>query len=522
MQRWEKSEGLPVYRHQHEKLGSVYAYRSEVLAWVNTRQDLASQQKTSHRAESKRIKLAILPFGDLGAEREDQYFSDGLAEDMITQITRLAPSHLAVIARDSVIPYVTKPLAEMTRDLGLDYVLRGRVRRAANRVRITAQLICLEDQTQSWAETYERDLEDILAVQADIAQAIVQEIRLVLAQQEQARLSDLQRGGGRVHPATYDAYLKGRYHLHDMSVGGIRTSLDEFERAIRLDPNYAPAYAALANAYALLSIAPFDLLPPRQAMPKAEAAARKSVELDHSGAEAHTALALVHHHYHWDWASAESCYRRAIELNPNYASAHLWYSWLLLALNRREEALAEIEQTRSIVQETDPHRLVAVRATEAAAHYFAREFEQAARECEEALELNPNYFMLHFILGRAYARLGRKAQAIAELKPQRTSTGEIPLMDAALGLAYSMNGEIEQTRAVLAALQAVAEKRYVPATYFGMLYAGLGDKQQALEWLERAYEDRADGLTWLGVDPMLDWLRPEAKFQELVRRMGLC
>jgi TolB-like protein/Flp pilus assembly protein TadD len=507
VQRWEKNEGLPVHRHQHEKLGSVYAFPSEITAWVNMR-------KMSRPKETQRIKLAVLPFGNLGGNPDDEYFADGLAEDMITHLTRLDPARLAVIARDTGVTFKAKPLEEIRRELRVDYVLRGSVRRASNRLRITAQLISLEDQTQTWAETYERDWQDILWVQADIAQAIGRAIRLVLAPREITRLSD-------VAPEAYDAYLKGRYHLHDMSVGAIRKSLEEFERAIRLDAGYAPAYAALANACALLAIAPFDLLPPHQAMPKAEAAARKSLELDDSNAEAHTALALVQHHYRWDWASAESSYRRAIELNPTYASAHLWYSWLLLALDRRNEALAEIERTRVIVQETDPHRLVAVQAMRATAYYFARDFESAAKECERALEMSPNYFLLHYILGRAYARLGKHAKAIAHLQPPGASTGEIPLMDAALGLAYSVDGKKEQGRKALDSLHAMAQKRYVPATYFGMLYAGLDDQEQALDWLERAYEERADGLTWLGVEPMLDGLRDEPRFRVLVSKMGL-
>src|SRR5207248_6839488 len=266
---------------------------------------------------------------------------------------------------------------------------------------------------------------------------------------------------------------------------------------------------------------PFDLLPPRQAMPKAAQAAERSLELDETNAEAHAALALVRHHYQWDWAGAESSYKRAVGLNPNYASAHLWLSWLLLALNRQEDAWCEIDRALAIVQETDPHRLVAVRATRAAAHYFARDYEHAAEECEAALELNPDYFMLHYILGRTYARLGRHSKALGQLKLHSARVGKMSLMDADAGLALAVTGRAEEAKKIIAALKTVAQKRYVPATYFGMLYAGLGEKDEALKWLEKAYDERADGLTWLNVDPMLDGLRSDPRFQKLVERIGL-
>jgi TolB-like protein len=525
VQRWEKKEGLPVYRHLHDKLGSIYAYRNELTEWFNTRQQSGSTVATGNRNEgpAEKIKLAVLPFDNLSGAKEDDYFSDGLTEEMITQITRLQASELAVIARTTAQHYdaSSKSLDQMKKEMGVGYVLEGKVRRGGKRVRITAQLIQLKDQTQLWAETYERDLSDVLSVQADIAQAIAREINLALNLSQSTRLSDLQKGHGQVQPAAYDAYLKARYNLHQMTPGAISKSIEDFERAIQLDEKYAPAYAGLASAYALLAIAPFDLLPPREAMPKAEKAARKSLELDSSFAEAHTALALVNHHYHWKWEEAAAGYEMAIELNPDHADTHLWYSWLLLALGRRDAAFDEIEQTMSIVQETDPHRLVAVHTTRAAAYYFGREYQRAVDECEKAKQLDPEYFMLHFIAGRAYMRLNEHARAIAHLKQARKETGEMPLMDAALGLAYAVSGKKAETMKLAEAFKAAAKKRYIPPTYFGMLFAGLGDKDKAMMWLEKAYDDRADGLTWLNVEPMLDEVRSDPRFQDLIRRIGL-
>jgi tetratricopeptide (TPR) repeat protein len=256
-------------------------------------------------------------------------------------------------------------------------------------------------------------------------------------------------------------------------------------------------------------------------MPKAETAARKSLVLDEGLAEAHAALALVQHHYHWNWKDAEASYRRAIELNPGYAAAHLWYSWLLLALGRNDEALAEIERTMSIVQETDPHRLVAVHATRAQAYYFSRQFQRAVDECEKALELDSSHFMLHYILGRAYRRLGESAKAIAQLKTATKSSGELPLVDAVLGLAYAVSGRQEQAQKIVETFTTAARKRYIPPTYFAIVFAGLGQKEKALEWLEKAYQDRADLLTWVNVEPMMDDVRSDPRFQDLIRKIGL-
>lgn len=519
VQRWEKKEGLPVYRHQHEKLGSVYAFRAELTEWFGTRQPSSAVAPAELEKTADKIKLAVLPFRNLGDGQEGDYFSDGLTDEMTTELTRLQPAQLAVIARGSAEHYdaTTQSLKLMKRDLGVDYVLEGKVRRAGNRVRITARLSEVQDQTQMWAESYERDMGDVLSVQAEIAQAIAQEINLALSLSE----TDLKRGRRRVEPAAYDAYLKARYHLHAMSPAEIQKGVEDFEHAVQIDATYAPAHAGLAIARALLAIAPFDVVPPHQAMPKAEAAARQALQLDESLAEAHAALALVNHHYHWKWSEAEKGYLLAIELNPDYADAHLWHSWLLMALGKQQEAMKEIEQTMRIVEETDPHRLVAVHATRAFAFHVGREFQRAAEECEKALQMDPAHPMLRFVLARACMRLGEHTKAIAQLKAARNPAGEIPLVDAVLGLAYAVSGQKDRAQKMADAFSAVAGKRYIPPTYFGMLYAGLGDKDQAFIWLEKAFAERADGLTWLGVEPMLDGIRSDPRFHNLLRRIGL-
>jgi tetratricopeptide (TPR) repeat protein len=309
--------------------------------------------------------------------------------------------------------------------------------------------------------------------------------------------------------------------MHQMNPAAIQRSIQDFERAVAIDADYAAAYAGLASAYALMAIAPFDALPPRQAMPKAELAARRSLELDASLAESHTALALVQHHYHWKWNEAESEYLQAVELNPGHADTHLWYSWLLLAIGRSGEAFDEIERAMRIVQETDAHRLVAVHATRAAAFYFSREFQLAVAECEKALQLDSRYFMLHYILGRCHMRLGAHAAAIAHFESAKAGGAEMPLMDAVLGLAYAVTGRRSQALQLAESFKAAAASRYIPPTYIGMIHAGLGHRDEAIVWLEKAFDERADGLIWLNVDPMLDALRDDPRFHSLVRRIGL-
>ncbi len=517
VQRWEKKEALPVYRHQHDKLGSVYAFRPELDAWFSSRlQSTASGAVLEPAATDGKLKMAVLPFGDLNSDPEQDYFSDGLTEEMITQITRLQPEHLAVIALSTAMHYKAsnKPLEQIKNELGVDYILQGRVRRAAERVRIAANCRSRRPDAAMGGSLRARPARHIIGTD--------RHRRIYCAGNHLRITRPAQRSSGkRVNPSAYENYLKGRYHLHGMTPTTIQKSIRFFEKAIEEDGSHAPSHAALADAYGLLAIAPFDLLPPHDAMPKAEAAALKSMALDESLPDAHTAFGLVRHHYHWDWKGAEQSYRRAIELNPNYAAAHLWFSWLLLAAGRFDEAFRELEETLDIVQQTDPDRLVAVLATRAAAYYFNRQYERAMQECKTGMELNPDYFMLHYILGRCFARKDMNTQAIAQLKPRGFSPGEVPLMDAALGLAYSVAGKPQQTKKIMDSFLATAKKRYIPATYFGMLYAAMGNREEALQWLEKAYEERADGLTWINVDPMMDDIKQDPRFQSLIRKIGL-
>ena len=535
VQRWEREEGLPVHRHQHRKLGSVYAFESEVAKWWNSRRpslEGTAEAPEPGRQPKRKLKLLVLPFENLSGYANQEYLSDGLTEEMITRLARLQPNRLAVVARTTAMGYkaTQKRVTEISQELALDYLLEGSVRRAGSQVRITAQLIKGNDETHLWAQAYDRGMSDVLALQSEVAARIADEIHLALAPPERARLRPVPR----TDPEAYEHFLKGRYHVNHMTPQELGASIPWFQRAVEKDPGFALAYASLANAYSLLAIAPFDAVPPHQAMPKATEAVARALQLDEMLPEAHAALGVVRHHYEWDWKGAEEAYQRAIELNPAYPGAHLRHAWLLLALGKTSAALKEVHAAEKIAQEVDPYLLVVIRATRAAAFYFAREYDKAITECNDALDLDASYFLLHYLLGRCYARQGKVAQAIQTLMERRASPpvsarsagpvhkwGEIPLMDTGLAHAYAVSGRKEEAETALAQLEKLAQTRYVPATYMGILYAGLNDRAQAFAWLEKAFEERADGLTLLNVDPLVDGLRDDPRFKSLVKRIGL-
>jgi len=520
LQRWEKQEDLPVHRHRHDRLGSVHAYKSELDAWRLHRQ-LPPQPRAAAGLpiESGKIRLLVLPFENLSQDPGQSYFSDGLTEEMITQLGRLEPQRLGIIGRTTAMQYKasSKRIDEIVRELRVDYILEGSTRRYTDRVRISAQLVRAKDQTHLWAETYDRDVRDVLALQSDVAQSIAREIRLALPAREQARLAGIRRP---VNPEAYEAYLKGRCLWYERNTQALTRSIEYFQQAIRKEPNYALAYAGLAEAYGLLALIPWDGLPPRQAMPKAKAAAEKAVELDNSLAEAYSSLALVLHRFDRDWSGAERNYRRAIDLNPNNARAHLWYAWLLMALSRHAEALNEIKEAEEVTRKIDPLGLVDIRATRAESLYLARQYDRAIAECRGGLRLNPDYFLLHFVLGRCYVLKRMHASAIRVFENAVRSAKDNLLLVTSLIHTYAASGRRAKALKGLEELRKTSKWRYVPTMYFACIYAGL-DKDQAFLWLEKAYQERSDGLTYLNVEPTFDPLRSDTRFQDLLHRVGL-
>ncbi len=532
LQRWERLGGLPVYRHPGS-VGSVHAYKSELDAWRRQRQPRtqrkaqsprslrATEQRHSptHLAEPGKVRLLVLPFQNLSSDASQAYFSDGLTEEMITHLARLDPQKLGVIGRTTAMQYKDskRRIDQIADELGVDYIMEGSVRRDADRVRITSQLVRASDQTHLWAENYDRDLRDVLALQSDVAQSIAREIRLALPARVQARLSGLRS----VNPQAYEAYLKGRAFWYERTTEALKRSIEYFQQAIQKDENYAPAYAGLADAYGLLAIVPWDALAPREAMPKAKAMAQKALEIDDSLAEAYSSLALVLHRYEWDWPAAEQNYKRAIEMSPNSSRAHLWYAWLLMTMGRAEEGLSEIKEAEEVTRRIDPLGLVDIRATMAEGLFVARQYDRAIEECRKGFELNPNYFLLHYVLGRCYAQKQMYARAISLFERAIQSAGDNLLLLAALGYTYGFAGRRAKALKCLETLKGLRRSRYVSTIYSACIYAGLQDKDQTCLWLEKAYLERADGLNYVNVEPGFDFLRSDPRFQKLLRRINL-
>ena len=526
VQRWERTEALPVHRHQHAKLGSVYALKSEVSAWWESRATQladAPAATSSSRAVTaapnsySRARLLVLPFANLSGDAQQEYLSDGLTEEMIARLARLEPERLGVIARTTAMSYrsAAKRTDQIARELGVDYILEGSVRARGTALRVNVQLVAARDHTHVWTESYERELSDVFALQGELAGSIAREVRLALPRPESAAR------GASTDPEAYKAFLMGRFLMNKMTAATLAQSLEWFERAVKLDPALALAHAGMAQAYGLLASVPFDALPPREAMPIAAAAARQALVHDPTLPEAHAALGLVLHHYEWNWAEAEKAYQRALELNPEYTAALLRYAWLLLALGRNQDALARIARAQEIAEEIDPHLIVVVRATRAAALYFARDFARAIAECRQALSLDRNDFLLQYLLGHALLRGGQIRSGIATLLAGKRHSSEVPLMAAGAGLAQALSGHRAGATRILRALEEQRKRRYVPAIYPGILCAALGDHDRAFRWLETAFEERADGMVLLNADPMSDGLRDDPRFDALVRRVGV-
>jgi TolB-like protein/tetratricopeptide (TPR) repeat protein len=532
LQRWEKLENLPVHRHQHDTLGSVYAYKSELDAWRRQRQarplpgsplgskDGRTGRYAFPRRESKsgKIRLVVLPFGNLSGDSGQEYFSDGLTEEMITQLGRLEPQSLGVIGRTTAMSYkgAGKRIDQIAAELDVDYLLEGCVRRSADRVRISAQLIRASDQTHLWSETYDRDVRDVLVLQDEVAQRIAREIHLALPTRRLIRTAARRQ----INPEAYEAYLKGRSLWYERTNVALTKSIGHFQHAIQKDPDYALAHAGLADAYGLLAIIPWDGLCPADAMPRAKEAALRALEIDDSLAEAHSSLAMVLHRYDWDWRSAERSYKRAIELNPYNARPHLWYGWLLMSEGRRDEALAELKEAEEVAKRIDPLGLVDIHATVANSWYMARKYDQAIEECRRANELSAGYFLSHYVLGRSYAQKRMYAKSSSVLKKAIVANPQNLLLVAALGHTFALSGDKAKALGMLNELKALRRKRYVPAIYFAAIYSGLHETDQAFAWLEKSYEERSDGMTYLKIERLFDSLHSNPRFQNLVKRVG--
>jgi TolB-like protein/DNA-binding winged helix-turn-helix (wHTH) protein len=466
--------------------------------------------RPSPAPNKKKIMLAVLPFENLSADPEQDYFSDGLTEEMITQLGRLQPERLGVIARTSTIIYKAagKDIRRIGSELGVDYVLEGSVRREGDRVRITAQLIQVSDQTHLWAETYDRSRAGALTIQSEVAALLARSLALELLPSE---TSEPARGTD--NPEAHDLYLKGRYLWGRGAAGDLEKSVDYFKRAIEKDPGYALAYAGLADCYRLIGMS--HLRPPREVLPKARDAALKALELDGRLAEAHTALGSVRFWLEWDWTEAEREFKRAIEINPSYGLAHHDYAWFLVCMERMDEGLSEIKRA----QELDP---LSPRANSDVGWVYlrARRYDEAIRQIKRTLELEPDFASAHGCLEQAYLKKDMYIEAAAAARKLMAGSGASADELAAVDSAEPAEAMKIVTRWRLDRADRASKTRSVSPYLYATRYAALGERDRAFEWLEKAFEDRDTSIVSLKVDPACDNLRSDPRFPSLLRRIG--
>jgi len=469
-----------------------------------------SPLRHNREGDSRGIQaLAVLPLEDLSGEPGHEYFADGMTEALITCLAKIKA--LRVISRTSAMHYkgVRKSLPQIARELNVDAVIEGSVLRSGERVRINAQLIHSSDQ-HLWAESYERDFRDILSLQSEIARQVANEVRIVLTPEERHRLGIARQ----VNPEAHELYLKARHFWNKRTEQSVRKALSYFHQAIDTDPTYAQGYAGLADSYNILGY--YNDLAPNEAYPKGKTAALKALELDDSLAEPHAALGVVKRDFEWDWPGAEAEFQRAIELNPGCVEAYHWHSTLLSILGRHAEALREKKKALAM----DPLSVV-IRTDLARVYYFSRDYDRSLEQYRAALDMDPNFGSAHLWLAQVYEQKGRHEEALSSLKTGVHLLGNSTYALAKLGHGFAFAGRCDEARAVLNQLNALASKRYVSPYDIALVHLGLQENDEAFMWLQRALEQRSLWLGYLSVEPQLDPLRSDPRFQGLRRGVDL-
>ena len=454
--------------------------------------------------------LAVLPLENLSADASQKYFSDGMTDQLITDLAQI--SALKVISRTSVMAYegARKPLPQIARELHVDAVVEGTVLRAGDQVRITAQLIDASTDKHLWSQSYEGELRDTLALQDRVARAIAEQIQINLTPREQAALKSVRV----VNPEAYESYLKGRFFWNKRTADGLRVASAYFNQAIEEDPKYAQAYSGLADTYALLGDWQYAVMTPVQAYPKAKAAALKAVELDSALGEAHNSLAFVLDGFDWDLDAGGKEFERAIELNPGYATAHHWYAWHLGLLGRYDQAIVEMRKAESL----DPLSLI-INADLAELLVLAHSYDESIRQSRKTIEMDPNFAMAHNQLGQAYLQQRMYEQAIGELQKAVQLSAGSPTCIANLARAYALSGRKSEAGKLLNELKSSSSANNSHASEVAAIYASLGDKDEAMKWLEKGYSERFN--PGVLIRPGFDPLRSDPRFQNLAHRVGL-
>jgi TolB-like protein/Flp pilus assembly protein TadD len=595
VQRWEKTEGLPVHRHEHQKKSTVYAYPSELDDWVRKRQPVDDPEADAafvpepdtadvnsggesvvdpsdpslvpvaierprpspmdrvdprpparkrvatvlaaaailglavygvyrwYHAQSStqdKTRLAVLPFTYLSGDSKPDYITEGLTDVIRTKLGQLDPPHLGVIAATSSKIVSGKPITEIGRTLNVKYVLEGSVQHVGQKVRIDVQLIQVSDETHLWADSFTREVSDVLEVESDVSAAIARQVLATLPVPPSSQPPPSLRPGT-VHAATPEiaksrhAYHQGKFALG--SRGDLRSSIAFFEEAIHDNPKYAEAYAGLAAATAILGQVPNDGMPPAEARPKAREAAQRALQLNPRLAEAHAVLGNVAMSFDWDLATAEKELRRAIELNPNDPTTpHEWYCHLLIVEGHNSEALAEAHHALDL----DPvnplfHDVLAE------TYYFGRSYDAAIEEARQIVSLYPGDLSAQFWLGSAYREKKMYAQAIERFQSARQLTNDNPAMVMAYGHAQALAGNAAEARSALHKLDQLSHTRFVPSLYPAAIHVGLGETDEAFRLLKLAYQEKVDRLIYLSVEPMADPLRSDPRFAQLMAKIGL-
>ncbi len=454
--------------------------------------------------------LAVLPLENLSGDASQNYFADGMTDELITDLAQI--SALRVISRTSVMVYkgARKPLPQIARELNVDAIVEGTVLRSGDQVRITAQLIEASTDKHLWSHSYEGELRDTLALQSRVASAIADQIRINLTPREQAALKNIKV----VNPEAYESYLKGRYFWNKRTADGLKAALAYFKQAIEEDPNYAKAYSGLADTYALLGDWQYAVMTPKEAFPKAKAAAVQALELDSTLGEAHNSLAFVLDGFDWDLDAGGKEFQRAIELNPGYATAHHWYAWHLSLLGRYNEAIVEMRKAESL----DPLSLI-INADLAELLGLAHAYDESIRQSRKTIEMDPNFALAHNQLAQAYLQKHMYEEAVAELQKAVKLSGDSPTCIANLARAYVASGKRIEALKLLDDLKQRSNPGYSNASEIAMIYASLGDADQAMNWLEKGFEERFNPGVLLR--PGFDPLRSDPRFQSLLRRIGL-
>jgi TolB-like protein/DNA-binding winged helix-turn-helix (wHTH) protein/Tfp pilus assembly protein PilF len=457
-----------------------------------------------------RTMLAVMPFENLTGDAGQEYFSDGLTEEMIAQLGGLDPDHMGVIARTSVMHYKhsQEPLQQIGRELGVQYVLEGSVRRDSDEVRIAAKLIQIRDQTQLWSRQYDRQPKDLLVLQSEIAREICDELQSALGEHKTVAAVAQPSLSPQAYEA-YNLYLKGQYFWNKRTSESLRQAIDYYQQAIAKDPNDARAYAGLADCYALIGI--FRGAPAGKFAPQARAAALRALQLDDKLPEAHTAFALIVQNFEYDWQTSEKEFKRAIELNPNYATAHHWYAEHLAWRGDFDNALRESEQARQL----DPLSLI-IAADNGAILYYARQYDKAIAQFNGVHEMDPN-FSRAAIIFQSYIEKGMFTEAEAFVNVRADSAWGW----SNIAYTYGRAGKRPEAERALQKVLEFNRREPVDPILIVEAYIGTGDADQAMAWLEKAYAQRSNALTGLKVDPVYDLLRGDVRFQNLVRRVGL-